>query len=139
MESILNILWVVIALGALSVWRVYWSRDRRDERRNLFHEWTAIACALVLLFFAVSLTDDLHFNAALFDECSGSRRHAAVWSNPAADMHGAKMHAASAVAPELVRLDRLHGTALAEAPEQLSSAASYRISFLGRPPPNFLL
>jgi hypothetical protein len=34
-----------------------------------------MGCALVLLFFAVSLTDDLHAAAMLLDECSASRRH----------------------------------------------------------------
>ncbi len=34
-----------------------------------------MGCALVLLFFAVSLTDDLHTAAMLLDECSASRRH----------------------------------------------------------------
>lgn len=32
-----------------------------------------MGCALVLLFFAVSLTDDLHTAAMLLDECSASR------------------------------------------------------------------
>jgi hypothetical protein len=34
-----------------------------------------MGCALVLLFFVVSLTDDLHAAAMLLDECSASRRH----------------------------------------------------------------
>jgi hypothetical protein len=75
MESFLNLLWVVIAAGAFCVWRTRWLHERRDHRRRPLQEWTAFACALVLLFFAVSLTDDLHSELMIFDECSTSRRH----------------------------------------------------------------
>jgi hypothetical protein len=90
MESILNILWVLIALVALSVWRVRRSRNGRGRRHDMFREWTAIACALILLFFAVSLTDDLHFGLALFDECSCALLQPAVWTAPDVNDHGAK-------------------------------------------------
>ena len=76
MESFLNILWVAMALVALGVWRTIWLHERREARRDPLREWTAFACALVLLFFAVSLTDDLHSELIIFDECSASSRHA---------------------------------------------------------------
>jgi hypothetical protein len=75
MESFLNLLWVAIAAGAFCFWRTRWLHERRDRRRQPLQEWTAFACALVLLFFAVSLTDDLHSELMIFDECSTSRRH----------------------------------------------------------------
>jgi hypothetical protein len=75
MESFLNLLWVAIAAGAFCFWRTRWLHERRDRRRQPLQEWTAFACALVLLFFAVSLTDDLHSELMVFDECSTSRRH----------------------------------------------------------------
>jgi hypothetical protein len=75
MESFLNLLWVAIAAGAFCFWRTRWLHERRDHRRRPLQEWTAFACALVLLFFAVSLTDDLHSELMIFDECSTSRRH----------------------------------------------------------------
>jgi hypothetical protein len=75
MESFLNLLWVAIAAGAFGFWRTRWLHERRDRRRQPLQEWTAFACALVLLFFAVSLTDDLHSELMIFDECSTSRRH----------------------------------------------------------------
>jgi hypothetical protein len=75
MESFLNLLWVAIAAGAFCFWRTRWLHERRDHRRQPLQEWTAFACALVLLFFAVSLTDDLHSELMIFDECSTSRRH----------------------------------------------------------------
>lgn len=75
MESFLNLLWVAIAAVAFSFWRTRWRHDRSERRRDPLREWTAFACALVLLFFAVSLTDDLHSELVIFDECSASRRH----------------------------------------------------------------
>jgi hypothetical protein len=140
MESILNILWVLIALAALSVWRISWSQDRRGGHRNTVREWTAIACALILLFFAVSLTDDLHFDLALFDECSGARRHSAIWTGAPADTHGAKIQSSSpAVLPHLARFDSFDVTARVEAMEQFSPAISCRVFFRGRAPPVSLL
>ncbi|MGA8307854.1 MAG: hypothetical protein WB723_19415 [Candidatus Acidiferrales bacterium] len=75
MELFLNLLWLLIAAGAVGVWRTRWQRQKLPSRRDSFREWTAMGCALVLLFFAVSLTDDLHTAAMLLDECSASRRH----------------------------------------------------------------
>jgi hypothetical protein len=74
MESFLNLLWVAIAAVAFGFWRTRWLHDRSEHRRNPLREWTAFACALVLLFFVVSLTDDLHSELVIFDECSASRR-----------------------------------------------------------------
>ena len=75
MESFLTLLWVAIAAGAFCFWRTRWLQQRRERRREPLREWTAFACAVVLLFFAVSLTDDLHSELITFDECSTSRRH----------------------------------------------------------------
>ncbi len=87
MESFLNFLWVAIALGAFGVWRVYWVRQRSDAIRRPLLEWTAFGCALILLFFAVSLTDDLHPDLVLFDECSTSRRQTNLCACPHHSQH----------------------------------------------------
>ena len=75
MELFLNLLWVLIAAGSIGVWRTCWRSEKPRSRRDSLREWTAMGCALVLLFFAVSLTDDLYAAAMLLDECSASRRH----------------------------------------------------------------
>lgn len=75
MELFLNILWVLVALGVLGAWRVRWVRHDGDKRHHPLTEWTAIGSALVLLFFAISLSDDLHQDVVLFSESSTSRRH----------------------------------------------------------------
>ncbi len=75
MELLLNILWMLIALGGVAVWRARWVRQSRSHRHEPWREWTAFACALVLLFFVVSLTDDLHAELIVIEESCTSRRH----------------------------------------------------------------
>jgi hypothetical protein len=140
MESVLNILWMLIALGALGVWRIHWSQDRREGRQNVLHEWTAIACALIFLFFAVSLTDDLHFDLAIFDECTGARRHSAIWTGGFPGTPGAKMQAVTAgVLPHVSKVNSLIFTAHLEARDPFFPAFTRSVSFLGRAPPVSIL
>ena len=75
MELFLNILWLLVAIGIVGAWRMRWVRHGRKAQHNPLVEWTAIGCALVLLFFPMSLTDDLHFDIVLFSESSATRRH----------------------------------------------------------------
>jgi hypothetical protein len=86
MESFLNFLWVLMAVAALGVWRSCWMPEDRARRRDPVREWAAVVCALVLLFFAVSLSDDLRSSLVLLEESAGSRRHSAVWdAHPSPD------------------------------------------------------
>jgi hypothetical protein len=75
-------LWLVIALVALCVWRLSWSGQPARCEQAAWRQWTAFVCALVLLFFMVSLTDDLHSELVVFEECSAGRRHAACQACP---------------------------------------------------------
>jgi hypothetical protein len=87
MELFLNCLWALIGVFIMCLWRTRWMRQRRDGRREPLREWTAIACALVLLFFAVSLSDDLHAEVMLSDDCFTGRRHSSCMH---ASLHPAK-------------------------------------------------
>jgi hypothetical protein len=94
MESFLNFLWVLMAVAALGVWRACWMPEDRARRRDPVREWAAVVCALVLLFFAVSLSDDLHASLALLEESAGNRRHSAVWNaHPSPDTGRATVQA----------------------------------------------
>jgi len=81
MELFLNVLWLLIAIHGLVVWQLVWKRQARPTRPEPFQEWTAFACALVFLFFAVSLSDDLHADVMLADDCARGRQHALVWAS----------------------------------------------------------
>lgn len=80
MELFLNILWFVIATLGLCVWRVRWAHQQREHPP--WRQGTAFASALVLLFFTVSLTDDLHSELVYFEECTANRRHTACLACP---------------------------------------------------------
>jgi hypothetical protein len=95
MELVLNVLWALLALGILGVWRLRWVPQCQQSRRNSFAEWTALGCVLVLLFFAVSVTDDLHPEIALLIDGTGSRRHAIVRSPGHDSVHVRRVISAS--------------------------------------------
>ena len=98
MESILNILWLMIATAFVCAWQMRWVRQRIASKRNPAQEWTAMTAALILLFFAVSLTDDLHSDMMLYDECSSGRRHSMVCACGQAELGSASaIHGAVAV------------------------------------------
>jgi hypothetical protein len=104
MELLLNILWLLIALGALGVWRLSWKRQERRLRSKPLQEWTAFVCALVFVFFAVSLSDDLHAEAILADDCARGRHHALVWNcGHALQQTAVSVHASPAVLPHVSR------------------------------------
>ena len=61
MEVLLNTIWLLVAIGAFLFWRPERYRGTptaRDHDRSF--GILALACALVLLFPVISLTDDLH-------------------------------------------------------------------------------
>jgi hypothetical protein len=109
MESFLNLLWVAIAAVAFGFWRTRWLHERSERRRDPLREWTAFACALVLLFFAVSLTDDLHSELVIFDECSASRRHSTTLVCQHHSPHDGliKQFCGTAILPAVVSFDLL--------------------------------
>ena len=100
MELFLNILWVTIALGGLGVWRIVWRRQPRRSPHKPLQEWTAFTCALVFVFFAVSLSDDLQAATILADDCASGRHHSLVWScGHAPDSAASATHASLATEP----------------------------------------
>lgn len=99
MELFLNILWLVIAVAGLCVWRMCWAQRWRIREHAPWRQWTAFASALVLLFFMVSLTDDLHSELMYFEECAASRRHTTCLACPhhAPQKHTAGTHYATRI------------------------------------------
>jgi hypothetical protein len=74
MELLLNLIWLLIAVALLCVWRTQWSHQRRGSDRRHLQEWSAVSLALVLLFFAVSMSDDMHSEIVALEESSANRR-----------------------------------------------------------------
>ncbi len=73
MEVLLNTIWLLVAVGAFLIWRPMKIRGTPTDRGlgNSFGI-VALACALVLLFPVVSLTDDLHAEQVALEGSSRS-------------------------------------------------------------------
>jgi hypothetical protein len=136
MELFLNFLWVLIAVFGLSVWRVCWVPGRSGRREPL-REWTAAVAALVFLFFAVSLSDDLHSDLVLFEESAGGRRQAVVLASAHSSEPGGKEASAPslAVLPSATWAHQLYCIGyIAPFKETLHSLSESDLRF-GRAPP----
>jgi hypothetical protein len=141
MELLLNILWLFIAFGLLGLWRTRWARQQHPAQRDPLREWTAFSCTLVLLFFAVSLSDDLRAEIVFVEKCSSDRRQSLVMACPHQPEAAAAMHSgAPASVPQLhtfhvlfVVSALLHRTDTTAAPVVPSDTQR------GRAPPSFIL
>ncbi len=72
METVLNLLWLALALTALAHWITRARSDSPEHSKAL--RLTALVMLLVLLFPVISLTDDLQASAALAEsERAGTR------------------------------------------------------------------
>jgi uncharacterized membrane protein YcjF (UPF0283 family) len=69
MEALLNLVWLLLALTSTMLWVVYWRRDiyARSRRKQILYSAVGLMCVLVLMFYAISLTDDLYEIAALVE------------------------------------------------------------------------
>ncbi len=67
MEAIFNLLWFSGAIAAFTALRLRKSgmEIARNRRRDFIHRELALACALVIIFPVISVTDDLHTQAAV--------------------------------------------------------------------------
>lgn len=97
-ETFLNLIWLVIALGALGVWRYRWLPSRLAPRSRALPDFVALICALALLFPSISLTDDLHPVIVAVDAASGKRNGASLLARASQPSHAAPKAAAHALA-----------------------------------------
>jgi hypothetical protein len=77
MELVLNLAWLAIAFAALCKC----ARLARPERKQFLIAMGALGCALLLLFPAVSISDDLHFQALAVEDSTLNKRVASVGSH----------------------------------------------------------
>jgi hypothetical protein len=75
MELTLNLVWVCVAIAGILVQIVMLSRYAAASGRpaNSWPKIMAMGCALVILFFVISMTDDLHDQALLLEDSKLSR------------------------------------------------------------------
>jgi len=75
MELTLNLVWVCVAIAGIVAQLAVLSRASAssDGHASTRQKAVAMCCALVILFFVISMTDDLHGQAILFEEKKPSR------------------------------------------------------------------
>jgi FtsH-binding integral membrane protein len=75
MELTLNLVWVGVAIAGIVLLWISVSRADKSSGRSTStrQRIVAMGCALVILFFVISMTDDLHDRAILFEEKKPSR------------------------------------------------------------------
>jgi hypothetical protein len=141
MELLLNILWTLVAVGLMVIWRTRWVHQRHRSSRRSLQEWSAIGLALVLLFFAVSMTDDLHSEIVALEEWSTSKRDFVCSPGAhAVPQSGTALHTSSwAIVPPIEFFSRSDSWQKSEQASQIStpSLPSHRAS--GRAPPSSFL
>jgi hypothetical protein len=74
MELLLNLLWLMLALPAVLIWRHGLTSTRALRRFPRSRSFVLLSCLLALLFPIVSATDDLHPIRAEIEESGPSKR-----------------------------------------------------------------
>ena len=82
-ETILNLIWLVITLAGVWLWRFRWHASRRDKRGRVTMELVAVVCVLALLFPVISLTDDLHPEIMVADAAWETESSSPYWKQNA--------------------------------------------------------
>lgn len=78
MELTLNLAWLCVAIAAILAQIVTLSASGASLRRpaSYVRKLVAMGCALVILFFVISMTDDLHNQQVLVEDKKSSRNAA---------------------------------------------------------------
>ena len=141
MELALNLVWLGLALAGFALLGSNLSRAAEHPARRPSNRQKIIAmsCALVILFFVVSMTDDLHDQEVAVEESKLLRVASAAGSPSLASVH-------SVVTPAFLMLLAFTRSAIAftlpsgrrllEFLEVSSPAAISRSSLCGRAPPS---
>src|SRR5438309_8728767 len=75
MEFSLNLSWLLLAVTSSAILgrRVFCADDTQRPRAPKSHFVVALGLCLVILFFVISMTDDLHEQQAIAEESGSSR------------------------------------------------------------------
>jgi hypothetical protein len=75
MELALNLLWLCVAIAGIVLQCLVVSRAAAstDQPPNNWRKVVAMGCALVILFFVISMTDDLHDQEVMVEESKSLR------------------------------------------------------------------
>jgi hypothetical protein len=102
MELTLNLIWLFGAAATLAVFAAYRDRDPRRTRpgNSKWYPLIALCCALIILFFVISVSDDLQDQQVMSEECQPSRALPRLTSQSSADKHAVHAQLTYAVRTE---------------------------------------
>ena len=108
LEVLLNTVWLLVAIGAFLFWQTI-GRDRAPARHIAGRSCrvVALATALILLFPSISLTDDLHQEQAVMEDCTRSVMKARDLAQGCLRAGKASFHAVLAALPYFAALPRV--------------------------------
>ena len=142
MELALNLIWLGLALAgfALLVVNLTWVTNRADQGPSNRQKIMAMTCAFIILFFVVSMTDDLHDQEIFVEESKFLKVMNGTASPAMAATHSTAAHALflyfgftrSSFTFSLPTVRRLR-----EPLEFSFTAAIFSESLCGRAPPAF--
>jgi hypothetical protein len=76
MEQFLNLFWFAVVLVTTLMWCMVSVRQQRGSHHRPLQEAARLACTLLLLFFTISMTDDLNFEVVFIE--GGDQRDSIV-------------------------------------------------------------
>lgn len=76
MELFLNAVWVAII--AIGVWLLCGKQRNAAHRNRFWCSFGPLLCAAALLFPSISASDDIHFDAFVFEDANSAKRMHAV-------------------------------------------------------------
>src|SRR5262245_57845980 len=91
MELLLNLVWLVVAVTSLTLggWQILRTAGRKEFRASKWHSLIALCCLLVILFFVISMTDDINDQQVASEECQSL---GLLLRNGAQDSHAKHSH-----------------------------------------------
>src|SRR5437899_11835034 len=93
MELALNLVWLFVAIVGIGLlWRSLSCPARPNRPASNWRKIVAMSCALIILFFVISMTDDLHDQEIVVEENKSLR----IVSAPGISALSAPGHAISA-------------------------------------------
>lgn len=138
MELTLNLIWVCVAIVGILVQIVMLSRASAERRESPWRKAVAMGCALVILFFVISMTDDLHNQTLVFEESKLSRIAPAARVSSYSISHRLIVpDFAALIAPANVSPPPPAWSRLTVHPDFLFTPAVVREMVFGRAPPLF--
>jgi len=139
MELALNLIWLFGAAATLALFAAYRDCDPRRTRPG-YAKWyplIALCCALIILFFVISVSDDLQDQQVMSEECQPSRALSRLTSQSSADKHAVHAEFTYAVRTEAPDTSvRLFCSCRVEIFRPALGGVATRSRLLGRAPPS---